>query len=76
MGDAGGVRLPFFATTCCFFFFFFAITLKNYKQCLFEVELIINNKPLTHVYSNTIETCFTLNHLLFGRQLPYSSKTT
>ena len=74
MGDAGGVRPPFFATTC--YFFFFAITLKNYKQYLFEVELIINNKPLTYVYPNTIETCFTLNHLLFGRQLPYSSKTT
>ena len=40
---------------------------------LFEVELIINNKPLTYVYPNTIETP---NHLLFGRQLLYSSNTT
>ena len=41
----GGFRAPsFFAIT--FFFFFFAITLKKYKM-LFEVELIINNKPLT-----------------------------
>ena len=34
------------------------------------------NKPLTYVYPNTIETCFTPNHLLFGRQLLYSSNTT
>ena len=40
---------------------------------LFEVGLIINNKPLTYVYPNTIETP---NHLLFGRQLLYSSNTT
>ena len=43
---------------------------------LFEVELIINNAPLTYVYSNTIGTCLTPNHLLFGRQLFYSSNTT
>ena len=42
---------------------------------LFEVELIINNASLTYVYSNTIETCLTLNHFLIGRQLLYSSKT-
>ena len=51
---------------------FFVITLKNYKL-LFEVELIINNAPLTYVQPNTIETCLTPNHLLFGRQLLYSS---
>ena len=43
---------------------------------LFEVELIINNAPVTYVYSNTIGTCLTPNHLLFGRQLFYSSNTT
>ena len=43
---------------------------------LFEAELIINNKPLTYVYPNTIETCFTPNYLLFARQLLYSSNTT
>ena len=41
---------------------------------LFEVEMIING-PLTYVYPNTIETCLTLNHLLFGRQLLSSSNT-
>ena len=41
---------------------------------LIQVELIINNASLTYVYPNTIETCLTPNHLLFGRQL-YSSDT-
>ena len=43
---------------------------------LFEVELIISNKPLTYVYPNIIEICFTPNHFLFGRPLLYSSNTT
>ena len=43
---------------------------------LFEVEMIINNARLTYVYPNTIETCLTSNHLLFGRQLLYSSNKT
>ena len=55
--------------------FFFANTFFIYNHfeelqtVLFEVELIINNAPLTYVYPNTIETCLTPNHLLFGRQL-------
>ena len=32
--------------------------------------------PLTYVYSNTIKTCLTPNHLLFDRQLLYFSNTT
>ena len=40
---------------------------------LFKVELIINNKPLTYVYRNAIETP---NHLSFGRQLLCSFNTT
>ena len=43
---------------------------------LFEVELIINNAPLTCVYPSTIETCLTFNHFLFAKQLLYSSNTT
>ena len=42
---------------------------------LFEVELIINNAPLTYVYLNTIKTCLTPNHLLTGRQLLHSFDT-
>ena len=37
---------------------------------------MINNAPLTYFYPNAIETCLTTNHLLFGRQLLYSYKTT
>ena len=43
---------------------------------LFEVELIINNAPLTYVHPNTIETFATPNHLLFGRHLLYTTNTT
>ena len=55
---------------------FFAITMKNCKTVLFEVELILNNALLTHVYPSTIETCLKPNHLLFGRQILYFSNTT
>ena len=41
-----------------------------------EISLHVNNAPLTNVYPNTIETCLTPNHLLFGRELLYSSNTT
>ena len=68
--EAGGdTSSLFFAISC-----FFAIILKNYKL-LFEVGLIINSTPLTYVYPNTIEMCLTPNHLIFGRQLLYSSNT-
>ena len=39
------------------------------QTALFEVELIINNAPLTYVHPNTVETCLTPNHLLFHKQL-------
>ena len=52
---------------------FFSNHFEQLETVLFEVERIINNKPLTYVYPNTIETP---NHLLFGRQLLYSSNTT
>ena len=55
--------------------FLFTITLKNSKLFI-EVELIINNTPFTHICPNTIETCLTPNHLLFGKNLLYSSNTT
>ena len=49
---------------------------EELQTVLIEVKLIINNAPLTYVYPNTIKTCLTLNHLLFGRQLLYYSNTT
>ena len=69
---------PFFFCNQLFFFFvfFFCNRFEELQTVLFEVELIINNAPLTYVYPNTIKTCLTPNHLLFGRQLFYSSNTT
>ena len=55
---------------------FFCNHFEELQTVLFEVELIFNNSSLTYVYLNTIETCLTPNHLLFGRQLLYSSNTT
>ena len=49
---------------------------EEIKTVLHEVEQIINNTPLTYIYPNTIKTCLTPNHLLFGRQLLYSFNTT
>ena len=36
---------------------------------LTEVEVVLNNRPLTHVYTEETECCLTPNHLLFGRTL-------
>ena len=58
----------FFAITC-----FFCNHFEELQTVLSEVGLIINNVPLTYVYPNTIETCLTPSHLLFGTQLLYSS---
>ena len=46
---------------------FFCNHFEELQTVLFEVELIIINAPLTYVYPNSIETCLTPNHLLFGR---------
>ena len=70
-GGGGGTCPPFF----CNHLLFLKPLWRTANKLLFEVELIINNKFLTYVYPNTIQTCFTPNHLLFGRQL-YSSNTT
>ena len=63
-----------------FFFcnhFFFRDHFEELQTVLSEVKPIINNAPLTYVYPNNIETYWTLNHLLFGRQsLCYSNTTS
>jgi len=44
----------------------------NYEELqtiLFEVELILNNRPITYYYSDDSEECLTRNHMLFGRKL-------
>ena len=48
----------------------------NYEQLttvLFEIEAILNNRPLTYVYPNDIEECITPNNLLYERKLNFSS---
>ena len=55
---------------------FFWNQFEELQTVLLEVELIINNAPLTYVHPNTIETCLTPNHLLFGIQLLYFPNTT
>ena len=52
---------------------FFCNHFEELQTMLFQVGLIINNKSLTYVYPSAIETP---NHLLFDRQLLYSSNTT
>ena len=65
------MALPLFVTTCLFCNHF-----EELQTALLKVELIINNVSSTYVYPNTIETCLTPKHLLFGRQLLYSSDIT
>ena len=36
---------------------------------MFEVEMMLNNRPLTYVYPNELENALTPNHSLFGRTL-------
>ena len=42
---------------------FFCSHFEELQTVLFEVELIINNAPLTYIYPNTIKTFLTPNHL-------------
>ena len=69
IGGGGRVAVPIFAIT------FFYNHFEELQTVLFEVELIINNAPLTYVYPNTIQIYLTPNQVLFGRQLLYSSNT-
>ena len=55
------------------FFLQSLVFFEELQTVSFEVVLIINNKLLTYVYPNTIETP---NYFLFGGQLLYSSNTT
>ena len=54
---------------------FFCNNFEELQTVLFEFKLIINNALLTYVCPNTIKTCLTPNHLLFGKQLLHSLNT-
>ena len=56
-------------------YFIFCNHFEELRTVLFEVELIINNAQLTDVQPNTIKTCLTPIHFLFGGQLLCFSNT-
>ena len=56
-------HLSYFFQSLAFFNHF-----EEIQIVLFKSELIISNATLTYVYPSTLETCLTLNNLLFGRQ--------
>ena len=45
------------------------LTFEELQMLLSEVEAIVNNRPLTYVYEDNVETCLTPNLMLFGRAL-------
>ena len=49
------------------------LTFEEMQTVLVEVEQILNNRPLTYAYPNDLECCLTPNHLLYGRNLPYTA---
>ena len=46
---------------------------EELQTVLFEIECILNNRPIKYYYSTDIEPCLTPNHLLFGRTLTLSN---
>ena len=70
--DARGASAPPF---CCNHLLFCG-HFEELQTVFIEVNLSINNPPLTYVEPNTIKTYLTPNHLLFGRQLLCYSNTT
>ena len=47
----------------------YRLSCDQMQTVLFEVEMILNNRPLTYVYPDEIENVLTPNHLLFSRIL-------
>ena len=39
---------------------------KELQTVLFEIECILNNRPITYYYSTDKEPCLTPDHLLYG----------
>ena len=52
------------------------LTYEELSTLFFQIEQIINNRPLTYIYPSTIEACVTPNHLLFGRRLESNSHSS
>ena len=49
------------------------LTYEELQTVLYEVEQLINNRPITYYYSDNEESCLTPNRLLYGRTLKYSN---
>ena len=45
---------------------------EEIQTVLLEMEVIIDNRPLTHLYSDITETQLTTNLLIFARMLSHS----
>ena len=54
----------------------YKLTYEQLQTILFEIEIIINNRPITYFYNDESESCLTPNHLLFGRTLLLSNPST
>ena len=51
----------------------YRLSCDQMQTVLFEVEMILNNRPLTYVYTDKIENALTPNNLLFSRILTSTS---
>ena len=49
------------------------LTYEEMQTILYEVEHILNNRPLTNCYPDELQDCLSPNHLLYRRILPYRS---
>ena len=49
------------------------LTYEEIQTVLLEIEMIINNKPLTHLYLDATKTPLTPNYLVFSSMLNHSS---
>ena len=47
------------------------LTFEELLSVLYEIEMILNNRPLTFVYNELTHEPLTPNHLIYGRQLSY-----
>ena len=45
------------------------LTYEEFLTILYEIEIILNNRPLTFTYENPSDEMLTPNHLLFGPRL-------
>ena len=49
------------------------ITFDELQTVLLEIELLINNRPLTHIYTDSTKLPLTPSQLVFSRNLNNSS---